>query len=135
VTVAPTIDPAAFKSLMAVIDSRQQIAETSEANNAATFNRDELKLVNPTIRGLDRQSAATGGELVILGEGFGASSGEVVLETGGLKFKGEIVGWQMQAMKIRLPKLALTQTIAGKLTVVRPDGQSSNPVDVEVTAS
>ena len=117
----------AFDRLTAVVDSRQQVAETSEANNASVFDRTKVAAVNPLVIGFEQAAA---GELMILGNGFGDASGQAYLTVNGVKVKLDVAGWSGQALKVRLPEVSYGKETKAQLIVIRSDGETSQPTEL-----
>ncbi|MDZ7616684.1 MAG: hypothetical protein U1E05_06750 [Patescibacteria group bacterium] len=124
---------APFSALHVLVNAHRSVAETSMENNGATLAAADVLLVDPTLFAADPNSAATGGEVILAGEGLGPVPGQVLVYVAGREIEGEILGWYDLGVQFQLPTLALAAPAQAEVIIVRSDGAASNPIPVTIT--
>ncbi len=121
-------DPAPFSTLHVIVDSRLEIAESSETNNGIMLARAEILPVDPAAFSTDVDTVVVGGEVSIAGEGFGPEPGQVLVYIDGLELEAEIEGWYDLGVRVKVPNLPLSDASEAELVVVRGDAVAANPL-------
>lgn len=122
----------AFAKLHVMLDSHRDIAETSETNNGAVLDRQEVLPVDPAAFSTDVDAAVVGDAVSIAGEGFGPEPGQVLLFVQGAEWEAEIQGWYDLGVRIKVPNLPLTDVTEAELVVVRGDSAAANPLKLSL---
>lgn len=120
------------RRLYVVADSIQQLEEADEANNLVDLPMDQIEPAQPRSLRLSPKDVAPGSELRIEGSGFGKLPGRVVLEVGGVKLLAEVVSWSDDLVCVRLPTLVLEGPTAALLTVVPPNEQPREGLELRL---
>lgn len=118
-------------NLVVVIDGRRAVAETDEKNNAVKLARSEIKGVSMKIEAPADAKLTVGSNVTLSGTGLGAAAGKAFVAVNGVALEAPVSGWNTTAAKITLPAMLLAgDSVAAKLTLVRPDGVSAEPISV-----
>ncbi|MBN2022470.1 MAG: hypothetical protein JW809_06710 [Pirellulales bacterium] len=126
-------EPIPFSTLHVLIDANREIDEISEENNGTRLAAEVVLPVDPAAFELDPKQAATGGEVLLAGEGFGPAPGKVLLHLGGIEMEAEILGWYDLGVRLAMPQLPLAGPTDAELIVVRADGAAANPLAITLT--
>jgi hypothetical protein len=121
-----------FNYLHILVDSHQQIAEISEANNGSVVARTDILPVDPAAFSTDLTAASPGTALTIAGEGFGPEPGRVLVSVGEYQTEAMIEGWYDLGIRFIVPDYMLTGMVDAEILVVRGDGAIANPLDVDL---
>jgi hypothetical protein len=123
-------NPAPFAKLHAVVDSHLEIAETSEENNGAILNREDILPVDPAAFSTDVDTVTEGGMVSIAGEGFGPEPGRVLVYVDDRELDAEIHGWYDLGVRVKMPVLPLSAATDAQIVVVRGDAAAANPLKI-----
>ncbi|HUT10367.1 MAG TPA: hypothetical protein VMY42_07720 [Thermoguttaceae bacterium] len=126
-------EPAPFETLHVLIDANREVSEKEEDNNGASISRAEILPVDPASFEVAPTQVASGGEIVLAGEGFGPEPGQLLVHLDGKELEGEILGWYDLGVRATLPNVALTAPAEAELVVVRGDGAAANPLKVTIS--
>lgn len=121
-----------FNYLHILVDSHQQIAEISEANNGSVVARTDILPVDPAAFSTDLTAASPGTSLTIAGEGFGPEPGRVLISVGEYQTEAMIEGWYDLGIRFIVPDYMLTGMVDAEILVVRGDGAVANPLDIDL---
>ena len=121
-----------FHYLHVLVDSHQQIPETSEDNNGAVLDRRDILPIDPSAFSTDVTATAPDRLLAIAGEGFGPEPGQVILLVGDQQVQAEIFGWYDLGVQFAVPNFELTAPVEAEVVIVRGDGAASNPLTVQL---
>lgn len=130
-----------FTMLHVVVDSHQQIDETSETNNGQALARTEIDPIDPYVLSSDAKEnqVVDGATIILAGEGLGPEPGQVVVhlttpgrEEDKVEVEAEITGWCDQGVQVLLPPLPLAIDTEADLIVIRGDGAMANPLSMKI---
>jgi len=79
-----------------------------------------------------RPSVAVGSTMQFSGESLGAEKGSVRLQISGVTLPVEVIEWTAESVKVHIPKLDLSRTVAAELEVLRADGSMASTSGVEL---
>ena len=125
-------NPAPFTTLHVLVDASREVPEVSEANNGTRIARADVLPVDPAAFEADPRQAASGGEVLLAGEGFGPEPGRVLLHLGGIEMEAEIRGWYDLGAQVAVPNLPLAGPTKAELIFVRGDGAAANPIEITI---
>lgn len=121
-----------FSHLNVIVDSHNQVAETTEANNGAVLVRSEILPVDPATFAAEPAYSKPNEIIHLAGEGFGPEPGEAIVVVGDEEFQAEIMGWFDLGVQVRIPDFEMSETTAADLIVIRGDGAAANPVSIAI---
>lgn len=122
-----------FSTLNVLVDANREINETNRTNNGVKVARIDVLPVDPATFEVQPKAAASGGEVLLAGEGFGPEPGQVLIHLGGIEMQGEILGWYDLGVRLSLPNLPLAGPTEAELIVLRGDGAAANPMKITLT--
>ncbi len=82
-----------------------------------------------------RPKVNVGATLLVDGQKFGDKQGAARLRVGGAALKIEVLEWKTDAVKIRLPELALDSAANADIEVVRADGSLASKTGIELSTA
>lgn len=132
-----------FSTLHVVVDSHQDVEESSEKNNGAALARTEIDPIDPYVLSSDveDQEVADGSTVILAGEGLGPEPGQVVVQlrspgdesdAGKVEVEAEITGWCDQGVQVTLPPLPVAIDTHADVVVIRGDGAMANPLSMKI---
>jgi hypothetical protein len=124
-----------FPKLGAMVDTRNEIEESTKENNGMALERDKILMVDPAIFAADTKQATMGQTIKLAGEGLGPEAGQVLVRVGSLELQAEIEGWCDLGVEIKLPSLPLAGEAKAELVAVRGDGAAANPIVLKLAAT
>jgi hypothetical protein len=131
--VGPDGKQVPFSTLNVLVDANREINETNRTNNGVKVARIDVLPVDPATFEVQPKAAASGGEVLLAGEGFGPEPGQVLIHLGGIEMQGEILGWYDLGVRLSLPNLPLAGPTEAELIVLRGDGAAANPMKITLT--
>ncbi len=124
-----------FPTIQVVVDVRNEINESTKENNAASFARSKVPMIDPVVYAADAKEAVAGQTINLAGEGLGPEAGQVLIRVGGLELQAEIEGWYDLGARVKLPNLPLASQTDVQIVLVRGDGAATNPLDIQLAAA
>ena len=121
---------APFSTLLVVIDGYAKLGETNRDNNAAAVARTDVNAILPIVDSAETVAASGSRELNIAGQSFGEEQGKLMIDLGTVRVPAEVVSWEADSIKAKLPDIETAASVTTKLVVVRADGVSAEPFDL-----
>ncbi len=125
-------DKAPFQYVHAIVDANREIQDVDRANNGARVATADVLPVDPAAFETDPTTVASGGEMIVAGEGFGPEPGKVIVHLGNIEMEAQVLGWYDLGVRLKMPDLPLAGVTKADLVVVRGDGAAANPLSVTV---
>lgn len=120
--LSPSRAPAA-ESLQNTSNSTQVTSNESGSEASTAANEAPRPKVN------------VGATLLVDGQTFGDKQGAARLRVGGAALKIEVLEWKTDAVKIRLPELALDSTAKADIEIVRADNSLASKTGIELSTA
>lgn len=120
--LSPSRAPAA-ESLQNTAGSSQATSNGSSSDASTAANEAPRPKVN------------VGSTLLVDGQTFGNRPGAARLRVGGAALKIEVLEWKTDAVKIRLPELALDSTANADIEIVRADNTLASKTGIELSTA
>lgn len=120
--LSPSRAPAA-ESLQNTSNSTQVTSNESGSDASTAANEAPRPKVN------------VGSTLLVDGQTFGDKQGAARLRVGGAALKIEVLEWKTDAVKIRLPELALDSTANADIEIVRADNSLASKTGIELSTA
>lgn len=119
-----------FANLLVVVDSYANLPETNRDNNAAALARVDIEALLPFVSGAEAIANSGSRELQVAGQSFGVTQGKVLLDLGAVRVPAEVVSWEADAIRAKLPALETAASVTTRLVIVRADGTAAEPFDL-----
>lgn len=113
--------------------SRAPAAESLQNTSGQVTSNSSSTDAASTATETPRPQVNVGSTLLVDGQTFGNKQGAARLRVGGAALKIEVIEWKSNAVKIRLPELALDSTTNADIEVVRADGSLASKTGIELT--
>lgn len=121
---------APFSTLLVVIDGYAKLSESNRDNNAAAVARLDVENVLPTVASAATVAKGSTNEISVAGQSFGTEQGKVMIDLGPVRVPAEVVSWDAEAIRVKLPAIETAANITTRLVVVRADGVTAQPFDL-----
>jgi hypothetical protein len=117
--------------------SRAPAAESFQntSNSSQITAHDSSSSASTAANEAPRPKVNVGSTLLVDGQTFGDKQGAARLRVGGAALKIEVLEWKTDAVKIRLPELALDSTANADIEVVRADGSLASKTGIELSTA
>jgi len=122
-----------FAYLHVLVDSDQELSDIERTNNGITLNVREILPVDPAAFAAEIDEVSPGELLSVAGEGFGPEPGEVTVIIDGKEWPTEIYGWYDLGVRFQVPEVTVAGAKKMEIVIVRGDGATSNPIEVELS--
>jgi LysM repeat protein len=117
--------------------SRAPAAESLQntANSSQTTSNSASSETSSAANEAPRPKVNVGATLLVDGQTFGDKQGAARLRVGGAALKIEVLEWKADAVKIRLPELALDSTANADIEIVRADNTLASKTGIELSTA
>lgn len=126
----PQGNAAPFSTLLVVIDGYGKVRESNRDNNAAALPRTDVAATLPTVSSIQASASAGSPELTVSGQSFGDAAGKLVLDLGSVRVPLEVISWNPQSIRVKLPVVEAAASVTTRLVVLRADGVMAEPYDL-----
>lgn len=122
-----------FATLLVLVDGYAKLTESNRDNNAAAIARNEIEAILPIVASAETVAANGQREVNVAGQSFGADQGKVMLDLGTVRVPAEVVTWEANTIRAKLPEVETAASVTTRLVVVRADGTAAEPFDLTPT--